>query len=91
MTFWKKPRGRLHARAEPGVCDLTDHGLVRHRGICGVAFNMARGLTYTAYGSPAAPPFTGNTLQSCYSNVPNTMFGPYRGSVIASAYAAASA
>ncbi len=34
-------------------------------GSSGVAFNQARGLNYTLYGYPAAPPFTGETLQSC--------------------------
>ncbi len=101
-----------------------------------MAFNDGRGFTYSAFGYPAAAPFTGNTLQSCsgtatddpyaqsesqgipcgmtggssggprfigsgsagyqnsvnsfgYNNVANTMFGPYWGSVIESAYAAA--
>jgi hypothetical protein len=100
----------------------------------GVAFNLARGLSYTAYGYPAAPPFDGETLKSCsgtasddiyggtqsqgipcnmtggssggpwftggvqnsinsfgYDGVPNTMFGPYWGSVIQGAYNAAAA
>ena len=107
-------------------------------GASGVAFNEGRGLTYSAFGYPAAAPFTGNTLQSCsgtatddpyaqsesqgipcdmtggssggpwfigsgstgyqnsvnsfgYNNVANTMFGPYWGSVIESAYDAAAA
>lgn len=107
-------------------------------GASGVAFNDVRGLTYSAFGYPAAAPFTGNTLQSCsgtatddpfaqsesqgipcdmtggssggpwfigsgsagyqnsvnsfgYNNVANTMFGPYWGSVIESAYDAAAA
>lgn len=107
-------------------------------GASGASFNNARGLSYTAYGYPAAAPFTGGTLQSCtgtatadpygqsesqgipcdmtggssggpwfigsgsgglqnsvnsfgYSNVPNTMFGPYWGSVIENVYGAASA
>ena len=107
-------------------------------GASGVAFNDGRGLTYSAFGYPAAAPFTGNTLQSCsgtatddpfaqsesqgipcdmtggssggpwfigsgsagyqnsvnsfgYNNVANTMFGPYWGSVIESAYDAAAA
>jgi hypothetical protein len=98
----------------------------------GVAFNLARHLSYNAYGYPAAPPFDGETLKSCagtafddtwggtqsqgipcnmtggssggpwftggvqnsinsfgYGGVPNTMFGPYWGSVIQGAYNAA--
>jgi V8-like Glu-specific endopeptidase len=31
----------------------------------GVQFNAARGLTYKAYGYPAAPPFNGEILKSC--------------------------
>ncbi|MEW9872514.1 serine protease [Arthrobacter sp. HS15c] len=40
----------------------------------GVEFNAARGLTYKSYGYPAASPFNGATLKSCYgaaSNDPN--------------------
>ncbi|MHC5794622.1 trypsin-like serine peptidase [Lacisediminihabitans sp. FW035] len=106
-------------------------------GASAVSFNQARGLTYNAFGYPAASPFNGETLKSCsgnssddpngqtesqgiacdmtggssggpwfigsgsggsqnsinsfgYNNVQNTMFGPYWGSVIQSAYAAAS-
>ena len=105
-------------------------------GASGLSFNDARGLDYSAYGYPAAAPFTGQTLQSCagsasadpfgqsesqgipcdmtggssggpwfigsgsagsqnsvnsfgYNGVANTMFGPYWGAVIASAYDAA--
>ncbi|MBC7724577.1 MAG: hypothetical protein H7146_07495 [Burkholderiaceae bacterium] len=107
-------------------------------GASGVAFNQSTGLTYSAFGYPAAAPFTGETLQSCsgqatpdpygqssaqgipcdmtggssggpwfvgsgssgvqnsvnsfgYTNVPNTMFGPYWGSVIAGTYTQAQA
>jgi V8-like Glu-specific endopeptidase len=107
-------------------------------GASGVSFNQSRGLTYSAFGYPAAAPFDGETLQSCngpasddpfgqsesqgipcdmtggssggpwfigggsggsqnsinsfgYNTVANTMFGPYWGSVIQSAYASASA
>ncbi len=34
-------------------------------GATGIAFNLARGLSYTAYGYPAASPFNGQTLQRC--------------------------
>ncbi|MFF5985513.1 trypsin-like serine peptidase [Prauserella flavalba] len=30
-----------------------------------IAFNLARGLTYTSYGYPAGPPFDGESLYSC--------------------------
>lgn len=41
----------------------------------GIAFNLARGLTYQAYGYPAAPPFTGETLQSCSGTAQNDIYG----------------
>lgn len=34
-------------------------------GASGVAFNQARGSSFTLYGYPAAPPFNGETLQTC--------------------------
>jgi V8-like Glu-specific endopeptidase len=40
----------------------------------GIEFNAARGLTYKSYGYPAASPFNGESLKSCYgpaSNDPN--------------------
>ena len=40
----------------------------------GVEFNADRGLTYKSYGYPAASPFNGESLKSCYgpaSNDPN--------------------
>ena len=40
-------------------------------GSSGVQFNAARGLAYTAYGYPAAKPFTGETLKSCAGRASN--------------------
>ena len=120
------------------VASLNGATLSSTVGASGVSFNQSRGLTYNAFGYPAAAPFNGATLQSCsgtatddpygqsesqgipcdmtggssggpwfigtgsagsqnsinsfgYNNVPNTMFGPYWGSVIQNAYASASA
>jgi V8-like Glu-specific endopeptidase len=42
----------------------------------GVAFNAARGLTYKAFGYPAASPFTGKTLVSCYGTATNDKRNP---------------
>ena len=44
-------------------------------GASGVAFNDSRGLTYSAFGYPAASPFTGETLQSCYGTATNDPYG----------------
>ena len=40
-----------------------------------IAFNLARGLTYKAYGYPAASPFNGQTLWSCSGAVMQDTFG----------------
>ncbi|HJW00493.1 MAG TPA: hypothetical protein VJ617_15485 [Arthrobacter sp.] len=45
-------------------------------GASGVAFNAARGLTYKAFGYPAASPFTGKTLVSCYGTASNDRRNP---------------
>ena len=47
------------------VAPLNGRSLSDTVGATGISFNQARGLTYTAYGYPAAAPFTGQTLQSC--------------------------
>ncbi|MDH6237579.1 hypothetical protein [Cryobacterium sp. CG_9.6] len=120
------------------VASPTGTSLSDTVGASGASFNNSRGLTYSAYGYPAAAPFNGETLESCYgtatddpyaqsesqgipcnmtggssggpwfigsgstglqnsvnsfgySNIQNTMFGPYWGSVIANTYAAAAA
>jgi hypothetical protein len=44
-------------------------------GASGVAFNQDRGLSYTLYGYPAAPPFDGETLQSCSGTASDDPFG----------------
>jgi V8-like Glu-specific endopeptidase len=45
-------------------------------GAIGVAFNQPRGLTYKAFGYPAASPFTGQTLVSCYGKAGKDAFNP---------------
>lgn len=47
------------------VSQLNGRNLADVVGAVGVAFNQPRGLTYKAYGYPAAKPFTGQTLVSC--------------------------
>jgi hypothetical protein len=41
----------------------------------GIGFNLARHLSYTSYGYPAAPPFTGETLQSCSGTAFDDTYG----------------
>ncbi|MFJ5694465.1 trypsin-like serine peptidase [Arthrobacter sp. NPDC093125] len=45
-------------------------------GAVGVAFSQPRGLTYKAFGYPAATPFTGQTLVSCYGKAGNDAINP---------------
>lgn len=45
-------------------------------GASGVAFNQARGLTYKAFGYPAASPFNGETLKSCTGAASNDPYNP---------------
>ncbi|WP_309080609.1 trypsin-like serine protease [Zhihengliuella sp.] len=44
-------------------------------GASGLAFNQARGQTYTAYGYPAGAPFDGETLQSCHGTATDDPHG----------------
>jgi hypothetical protein len=41
----------------------------------GISFNQARGLSYTSYGYPAAPPFNGETRQSCSGTASDDVWG----------------
>jgi hypothetical protein len=41
----------------------------------GIGFNLARGLSYNAYGYPAASPFNGETLQSCSGTASDDVWG----------------
>ena len=47
----------------------TGQSLTQVVGNYPIAFNLARGLPYKAYGYPAARPFNGQTLWSCSGTV----------------------
>ncbi|GAB3619434.1 MULTISPECIES: trypsin-like serine peptidase [Glutamicibacter] len=57
------------------VSDGSGVSLTDRVGASGVAFNQARGLTYTAFGYPAAYPFNGETLHSCYGSATPDPYG----------------
>jgi V8-like Glu-specific endopeptidase len=57
------------------VAPLNGQSLSDTVGASGVAFNQSRGLSYTAYGYPAASPFDGESLQSCAGRATNDPFG----------------
>ncbi len=45
-------------------------------GASGLQFNAARGQTYKSFGYPAARPFNGETLYSCYGKASNDPYNP---------------
>jgi V8-like Glu-specific endopeptidase len=45
-------------------------------GASGLQFNVQRGLTYKAFGYPAAAPFDGQSLESCSGKANNDPFNP---------------
>lgn len=58
------------------VAQVGGKSLAAVAGAAGVAFNQAPGLTYKAFGYPAARPFTGQTLVSCYGKASNDAINP---------------
>lgn len=72
------------AEAEDMNVDLGFAKLEEHNGVSiedvvgdstGIAFNQERGGTYAAYGYPAAAPFDGESLESCYGTATDDMLG----------------
>lgn len=58
------------------VAALNGQTLADTVGASGVQFNAARGLTYKAYGYPAASPFDGQSLKSCAGTAGNDTVNP---------------
>jgi V8-like Glu-specific endopeptidase len=57
------------------VAPLNGQSLSDTVGASGVAFNQSRGLSYTAFGYPAASPFNGESLKSCTGTATPDPFG----------------
>ncbi|MBM7783108.1 trypsin-like serine peptidase [Arthrobacter tumbae] len=57
------------------VAPLNGRTLAGTVGASKIGFNLARGLTYTAYGYPAAAPFNGETLKNCYGTASRDRIG----------------
>ena len=57
------------------VAPLNGQTLTDTVGASGVAFNQNRGLSYTAFGYPAAAPFDGESLQSCTGSATADPYG----------------
>jgi hypothetical protein len=74
-TQWTQDGDITYDTAFAVVSDLSGVSLADQVGASGVAFSQARGLMYTAFGYPAAPPFDGETLQSCLGVASEDPFG----------------
>ncbi len=55
---------------------LNGQALADVVGASGVQFNAARGLSYKAFGYPAAAPFNGESLKSCSGTAANDPYNP---------------
>ncbi|WRH26456.1 hypothetical protein GC088_07560 [Arthrobacter sp. JZ12] len=65
-TEWVSRNDISYDGAFAVVEPLNGRTLAATVGASNIGFNLARNLTYTAYGYPAARPFNGETLKSCY-------------------------
>ena len=74
-TQWTQGGDITYDTAFAVVSDQSGVSLADQVGASGVAFNQARGLTYTAFGYPAARPFDGETLQSCSGAASDDPYG----------------
>jgi hypothetical protein len=88
-TEWSSSGNMQYDTGFAVMSQLNGRNLADVVGASGVTFNAARGLSYKAFGYPAAPPFNGESLKSCSGTA--TMYGPYWGSVIQRAYNATAA
>ncbi|MCA4135580.1 serine protease [Arthrobacter sp. M4] len=62
---WSSQSNVQYDTAFAVINPLDGRSLTDVVGASGLAFNAPRGLDYKAYGYPAAPPFSGEALQSC--------------------------
>ncbi|MDQ0093176.1 trypsin-like serine peptidase [Paeniglutamicibacter psychrophenolicus] len=74
-TQWSNDGDITYDTAFAVVSDQSGVSLADKVGTSGVAFNQARGLTYSAFGYPAARPFNGETLQSCSGTATDDPYG----------------
>ncbi len=74
-TQWTKRGDITYDTAFAKVAPLNGRTLAATVGATPIAFNQARGLSYEAFGYPAAAPFNGQTLQSCAGNASPDPYG----------------
>lgn len=62
---WSMSRDYSYDAGFVKVGKVDGRTLAQVAGASPIAFNQSRGLEYTSYGYPAAPPFDGETVKSC--------------------------
>lgn len=74
-TQWTKGGDITYDTAFVKVGTLDGRTLAQAVGASAIAFNQARGLSYEAFGYPAAAPFDGQTLKSCAGKATDDPYG----------------
>jgi V8-like Glu-specific endopeptidase len=75
-TQWSSAGDMQYDTGFAVVSQLNGQNLADVVGASGVQFNAARGLTYKAFGYPAAAPFDGSSLVSCTGPAGNDPYNP---------------
>ncbi|WP_426998530.1 trypsin-like serine peptidase [Pseudarthrobacter sp. N5] len=75
-TQWSSAGDMQYDTGFAVVSPLNGQSLADVVGASGVQFNAARGLSYKAYGYPAASPFDGQSLKSCTGVASNDSLNP---------------
>ena len=75
-TQWSSAGDMQYDTGFAVVSQLNGQNLADVVGSSGVQFNAARGLSYKAFGYPAAAPFDGSSLVSCTGPASNDPYNP---------------
>ncbi|MCU1434599.1 MAG: hypothetical protein JWR71_1324 [Pseudarthrobacter sp.] len=75
-TQWSSSGSMQYDTGFAVMSQLNGRNLADVVGASGVQFNAARGLTYKAFGYPAASPFNGESLKSCTGTATNDPYNP---------------
>jgi V8-like Glu-specific endopeptidase len=75
-TQWSSSGSMQYDTGFAVMSQLNGRNLADVVGASGVRFNAARGLSYKAFGYPAASPFNGESLKSCSGTATNDPYNP---------------
>jgi V8-like Glu-specific endopeptidase len=75
-TQWSSSGSMQYDTGFAVMSQLNGRNLADVVGASGVRFNAARGLSYKAFGYPAASPFNGESLKSCTGTATNDPYNP---------------